>query len=186
MRSLGLRRLATGAALPSPPFVLLVLAAATDAAATGGLISETDTVFTTGVGAAAGANVLLVTAVVALAAIYAAMDDVGGDDAMGVANALALALSAATIPTIPPRNTSNKELPPDDDDVVDAFCAATGTDGCAAGAFIAGVANAAGAGGCADTAGGGCNGCGGTTFALFLLIDNGNGDGDGDGDGDVG
>ena len=46
----------------------------------------------------------------------------GGDDATDVASALPLALSAAAMPTIPPRNTSNKELldadNPDEDDVV--------------------------------------------------------------------
>ena len=172
VRSLGLR---SGAPLAALLVLVMLVFAAT---ATGGLTSETDAVIATGVAAGVdtGAGVLdalLDTVAVALAVIYAIGDIVDGDDAIG----------DATAAVIPPRNTSNNELPDDGDvDIVgaSAFGAAIGTDGCATGTATAEGATGADGGFVVGTATGGR---GGNTALVLLNCDDGCDD---DSNGDVG
>ena len=179
VRSLGLRRLAKAQLLVL--VVVPVLAAST----TGGLISATGAVIaTTGVGAGAGVgngavllDLLLDTEVVRLVAAIKATAD-GDDDAIDVTNELPL---PAVIPPIPPRNTSNNELPDEEEDVDAANdrCDTTGTGGCAGAATGTATGTAT-----ATTAAGGR---GGTSERTFPKSDPKNDDDcDGDCDGDVG
>ena len=122
-----------------------------------GLMSATGVAFTTGVGTGTGASTGA---------------GVGAGNGVVILEAVPLPLPAATILPIPPLNTSNNELPDEEDVDVDEandLDATTGTDGCDGVATGTATTTAAGAdtGAVATTVGG----RGGIVALALLSID---------------